>query len=58
MKKTQRHAREMRDGNMKLQSDEEVERESTAETAERLSEGDEYLDLEQLVQGALRTLGS
>jgi hypothetical protein len=40
-----------RDSILQLLSDEEVARVSTAETAARLSDGDEYLDLEQLDQG-------
>ena len=40
-----------RDRILKLLSDEEVARVTTAETAAHLSEGDEYLDLEQLNQG-------
>jgi hypothetical protein len=36
---------------LKLLSDEETARVSTAETALRLNEGDEYLDLTQLDQG-------
>jgi len=36
---------------MNLLSDEEVARVSTAETAARLLDGDEYLDLEQLGDG-------
>lgn len=46
-----------RDGILKLLSDEEVDRVSTAETANRLSEGDEYLDLEQLGQGVQKADG-
>jgi hypothetical protein len=40
-----------RDNILKLLSDDEVARVSTAETAPRLASGDEYLDLEQLEQG-------
>jgi hypothetical protein len=43
-----------RDGIMNLLSDEEVARVSTAETAQKLADGDEYIDLEQLEQGVLR----
>jgi hypothetical protein len=43
-----------RDGILKLLSDEEVASVSTAETAPRLSDGDEYLDLEQLSLGVQR----
>src|SRR5690242_18611716 len=39
---------------LKLLSDEEVARVSTVEGGIRLSEGDEYLDLEQLGQGVRR----
>lgn len=46
-----------RDRILKLLSDEEVARVSSAETAARLSDGDEYLDLEQLDQGVLRAGG-
>ena len=40
-----------RDSVLKLLSDDEVASVSTAETATRLSDGDEYLDLEHLDQG-------
>ena len=40
-----------RDSILKLLSDEEIARVSTAETAAGLAEGDEYLDLEHLDQG-------
>jgi hypothetical protein len=40
-----------RDSILKLLSDQEVSSVATAETAERLSDGDEYLDLDQLGQG-------
>ena len=40
-----------RDTILKLLSNEEVARVSTAETASRLAEGEEYLDLEHLDQG-------
>ena len=43
-----------RDGILKLLSDDEVARVSTAETAEHLADGDEYLDLEQLRRGVRR----
>jgi len=43
-----------RDKIMKLLSDDEVARVSTAETARGLAEGDEYLDLEHLDRGVLR----
>jgi hypothetical protein len=54
MKNEQRKEYQLRDGIMNLLSDEEVARVSTAETAERLLDGDEYLDLEQLSEGVLR----
>jgi hypothetical protein len=40
-----------RDSVLKLLSDAEVASVSTAETAPRLADGDEYLDLEQLARG-------
>jgi hypothetical protein len=45
-----------RDSVLKLLSDEEVARVSTAETAPRLSDGDEFLDLEHLELGVRRSL--
>ena len=39
---------------MNLLSDDEVTKVSTAETAARLSDGDEYVDLEQLCDGVRR----
>jgi hypothetical protein len=50
------HRREYvsREGIMKLLSDDEVARVSTAETGARLDEGEEYLDLEHLDQGVRR----
>jgi hypothetical protein len=42
-----------RDGILKLLSDVEVAKVSAAETAERLTEGDEYIDLEHLEEGVL-----
>jgi hypothetical protein len=47
-----------RDSVLKLLSDEEVGKVSTAETAARLLAGDEYLDLEQLGQGVQRAGGN
>ena len=47
-----------RDSILKLLSDHEVARVSTAETAAHLSDGDEYLDLEQLGQGVQRARGT
>jgi hypothetical protein len=55
------HEREQylnRDGVLKLLSDAEVSRVSTAETAERLLAGDEYLDLEHLDWGVRRAAGA
>jgi hypothetical protein len=43
-----------RDSVMRLLSDAEIASVSTAETAPRLSDADEYLDLEQLDRGVLR----
>jgi hypothetical protein len=43
-----------RDTILKLLSDDEVAKVSTAETADRLADGDEYLDLEHLDQGVQR----
>lgn len=47
-----------RDSVLKLLSDEEVARVSTSETAARLADGDEYLDLEQLDKGVRRAFGT
>lgn len=46
-----------RDTILKLLSDEEVARVSTAETAVRLAEGEEYIDLETPDQGVHRADG-
>jgi hypothetical protein len=43
-----------RDKVLKLLSDDEIARVSTAESAPRLGDGDEYLDLEALDQGVRR----
>ncbi len=43
-----------RDSVLKLLSDAEVASVSTAETAERLADGDEFLDLHQLARGVQR----
>jgi hypothetical protein len=43
-----------RDTILKLLSDEEIARVSTAETEAKLTKGDEYVDLEHLDQGVLR----
>ncbi len=45
-----------RDSILKLLSDDEIARVSTAETAAQLADGDEYLDLEQLGHGVRRAL--
>ena len=47
-----------RDSILKMLSEEEVDRVSTAETAVRLSDGDEYVDLEQLDRGVQRASGA
>ena len=47
-----------RDTILKLLSDVEVANVSTAETAARLDNGDEYLDLEQLDRGVQRAGGT
>jgi len=46
-----------RDAILKLLSDDEVARVSTAETAPQLEEGDEYVDLETPHQGVRRAAG-
>jgi len=46
-----------RDHVMTLLSDSEIARVSNAETAKRLDEGDEYLDLERIEQGVQRADG-
>ena len=57
MKRDKRIEYVTRDSVMKLLSDDEIARISTAESAGRLSPGDEYLDLEHLGLGVLRTDG-
>ena len=47
-----------RDSILKVLSDDEVAKVSTAETAARLADGDEYLDLEQLDKGVRRAGGT
>jgi hypothetical protein len=47
-----------RDSILKLLSNDEVAKVSTAETAARLDDGDEYLDLEQLDKGVQRAGGT
>jgi hypothetical protein len=46
-----------RDGIMKLLSDDEAASVSTAESADELAEGDEYLDLEHLDEGVRKADG-
>jgi hypothetical protein len=58
MKNDDRAAYVVRDAILKLLSDDEVARVSTAETAPRLANGDEYLDLEHLDQGVRRAGGT
>ena len=53
MKKTERIANELRSANEDLLFDKGAKQVTTMETAERLSEGDEYFDLEQFVQDVL-----
>jgi hypothetical protein len=48
----------MRDRIMKLLSDDEVARVSTAESAATLASGEEYVDLEQLTHGVQRANGT
>jgi hypothetical protein len=57
MKNDKRSEYITRDSILKLLSDDEVTTVSTAETAARLSDGDEYLDLERLDQGVQRASG-
>jgi hypothetical protein len=47
-----------RDSLLKLLSDDEVARVSTAETAARLADGDDYVDLQQLDRGVQRATGA
>jgi len=54
MKNKQRKEYLLRNAVMNLLSDDEVTKVSTAETAARLSDGDEYVDLEQLCDGVRR----
>lgn len=48
---------ETRDNVLKLLSDDEVASVSTGETAANLSQGEEYIDLEDLRGGVRRSLG-
>jgi hypothetical protein len=57
MNHDQKLAYTIRNNVLKLLSEEEVARVSTAESAAALVAGDEYLDLEQLEQGVLRAPG-
>jgi hypothetical protein len=54
MKNVKRDDYQLRNGIMNLLSDEEVAKVSKSETAIRLLDGDEYLDLEQLSDGVRR----
>jgi len=58
MKKKDREQYLDRDAILKLLSDAEVTSVSTAEAAERLADGDEYLDLEHLDEGVQRASGA
>jgi hypothetical protein len=58
MKNEQRRHYLTRSGMLKLLSDEEAASVSTAETAERLEEGDEYVDLGHLEHGVRRAKGT
>jgi hypothetical protein len=58
MKKEQRIEYIARDKLLSLLSDSEVARVSTAETAARLSDGDEYIDLEDLDRGIQKAQGA
>ena len=58
MKNDERTAYVTRDSILKLLSDDEVARVSTAETVARLPDGDEYLDLEHLDQGVRHAGGT
>jgi hypothetical protein len=58
MKNSTRSEYVTRDTIMKLLSDDEVARVSTAETAAHLLDGDEYVDLEALDKGIRKALGT
>jgi hypothetical protein len=58
MKNDQRNDYVTRDHILGLLSDAEVASVSTAETAAKLSDGDEYVDLEHLRQGVQRAHGT
>jgi hypothetical protein len=56
--KTEKREYLTRDALLKLLSDDEVAKVSTAETAPKLDDGDEYVDLEQLDRGVQRAPGA
>ena len=58
MKNDERAAYVTRDTILKMLSDDEMARVSTAETAPKLADGDEYLDLEHLDLGVQRAGGA
>jgi hypothetical protein len=58
MKNDLRAENVVREGVLKLLSDDEVAKVSTAEAAVRLLDGEEYLDLEHLDQGVQRATGA
>ena len=57
MKKKEKTARLQREAIIELLSDDEVSKVSTAETAARLDEGDEFVDLDGLSHGIQRADG-
>jgi hypothetical protein len=57
MKSDKRTEYVTRDTVLKLLSDEEIARVSAAETASRLADGDEYVDLRTPTEGVRRALG-
>ena len=58
MKKTRQNADKHRGASDDLLFDRDAHLASTANTAERLSEGDEYFDLQQFVQDARQGYGT
>jgi len=58
MKKTRQSVNKRRDASDDLLFDRDAQLASTVETAERLSEGDEYFDLQQFVQAARQGYGT
>ena len=58
MTSDQRSAYVTRETILKMLSNDEVAKVSMAETAARLPEGDEYLDLEELAKGVQRARGT